>query len=169
MLAESSRDEPEAVMKHMGCIQGQDYQSALWAIGMRSKYGTTVTQVERAFSDRKIVRTWLLRGTIQVASAPNVRWISSLLSPGLTKVALKRESNRGLDQETVQRIEKLFVEKLRGGNKLTRTGMYKLVEAAGVGAENNLGYHMLYRAAWEGIICFGDEEGDEDTFVLLDE
>lgn len=169
MLDGVSSNGPEEVMKHMGCIQGQDYQSALWAIGMRSKHGTTVSQIKRAFSSRKIVRTWLLRGTIHVANAPNVKWISNLLTPGLIKIALKRESNRGLDQETVDRVEKLFVEMLTGGNKLTRTEMYNLVEAGGVSPENNLGYHMLYRAAWDGLICFGDNDGDENTFVLLDE
>ena len=168
-LDDSKRADPAEVMIHMGCIQGQDYQSALWAIGMRSKPGTTFRNVEAAFSDRKIVRTWLLRGTIHIADATNVKWISKLLSPGLLKLALKREANRGIEPEKIRKIEEIFMGRLKKEHQLSRTDMYRLLEESGESPENNFGYHMLYRAAWDGIICYGDRKGDEDTFALRDE
>ena len=47
--------------------------------------------------------------------------------------------------------------------------MYRIMSECGVPTENNLGYHMLYRAAWDGLICMGPQHGREQTFALLDE
>jgi hypothetical protein len=63
----------------------------------------------------------------------------------------------------------MFYDALKGGKRLTRKEMYKVLDIGRVPSKNNLGYHMLYRAAWDGLICFGPYAGKEQTFVLLDE
>jgi hypothetical protein len=53
--------------------------------------------------------------------------------------------------------------------RLTRDEMYKVLEKGGVDVAGLSGYHLLYRAAWDGLICFGPHKGRQPTFELLDE
>jgi hypothetical protein len=165
----SALDAPEQVVYSMGSMQAQDYQASLWAIALRSKYGTTKSDVENAISKRKIVRTWLMRGTLHFASSQDIRWMIKLFGKRLLQTARQRDAHLGLSDKTVEKTMRLFYNALKGGNTLTRSEMYKILENGGVPSKNNLGYHMLYRAAWDGLICFAAHDGKEQTFALLDE
>ena len=48
---------PEDVVKWMGALQAQDYQQALWAVGLRMS-APTLASVEQAIASGKIVLTW---------------------------------------------------------------------------------------------------------------
>ena len=159
---------PEEVLKDLGAAQAQDYTAALWAIGLRSK-SCSKSDVEAAVVGRGIARTWLMRGTLHFAASSDIRWMLKLFSPRLVRTAESRDRHLGLTDETVKKTRSLFRNALRGGRQLTRSAMYEVMERGGVPASNNLGYHMLYRAAWDGLICFGPHSGAEPTFVLADE
>ena len=150
-------------------LQAQDYQASLWAIGLRCKQGTTKREVENVIRTRKVVRTWLLRGTLHFAASIEVKWITELIYPRLLRIAMLRDQHLGLSNETVERTKSVLFNALKGGKQLTRSEVYKLFKSTNVPIENNLGYHMLYRAAWDGLICFGPNNGKEPSFVLLDE
>lgn len=167
-ISSDARQEPESVLAHLGAVQAQDYPAALWAIGLRSKSGTR-SDVEAAVTKRKIARTWLMRGTLHFASSSDVGWMLKLFSPRLVNTAIARDRHLGLSDETVKKTKSLFRRALQGGKRLSRTDMYRVMERGGVPATDNLGYHMLYRAAWDGLICFGPHSGKEPTFVLAEE
>ena len=59
---------PGAVVRWLGAVQAQDYQQSLWAIGLRMHH-STVADIEQAIADRKIVRTWPMRGTLHFVPA----------------------------------------------------------------------------------------------------
>lgn len=153
----------------MGPMQGQDYEAALWAIGLRCVGKARRRDVEESIRKREITRTWLLRGTLHMAASEDIRWMIGPIRQRLKAIAGKREENLGLGGAVVEKAEKAMEEALRGGNILTRGEMYRIMEETGVPTGNNLGYHMLYRAAWDGLICMGPQQGREQTFVLLDE
>ncbi len=159
---------PEAILKDLGAVQAQDYTAALWAVGLRCK-SCSKSDVEAAVAGRKIARTWLMRGTLHFAPSSDIKWMLRLFSPRLVRTAESRDRHLGLTDETVRKTRSLFRRALRGGKHLTRSAMYEVMERGGVPASNNLGYHMLYRAAWDGLICFGPHTGAEPTFVLADE
>ncbi len=82
---------------------------------------------------------------------------------------MARDKHLGLDDAMVQKTEELFRNALTKKNFLTRAQMYELMDKMGmVGSRNNMGYHMLYRAAWDGLICFGPQIGGEQTFTLME-
>ncbi|MGD0728743.1 MAG: winged helix DNA-binding domain-containing protein [Candidatus Micrarchaeaceae archaeon] len=157
----------------MGAMQAQDYPASLWAMGLRCKDGTTIKDIENAIAKRKISRTWLMRGTLHFATSSDIHWMLKLFAPRLLSTAMVRDRHLGLSDKVVEKTKTMFYNALKGGKHLTRKEMYKVLEKAGIKSNNglgsNLGYHMLYRAAWDGLICFGPYEGREQTFVLLDE
>lgn len=65
---------PLETVQSTGAFQAQDYLSALWAIGLRTK-NSTLSSVEKAISDRVMVRSPLLRNTIHIVPAANYRWM----------------------------------------------------------------------------------------------
>lgn len=160
---------PDEVVSKLGSMQAQDYFSALWAIGLRSREGTCIQDVEKAVEDRWIVRTWLNRGTVHFSNASDTKWMLDLFSAGLSKIASKRDTNLGLTEGLIKEVERVFVEALGFHEILTRQQMYDVMETTGVATRQvNLGYHMLYRAAWDGLICFGPQKDRKQTFVRMD-
>lgn len=53
--------------------------------------GATDASIEQAIADRNIVRTWALRGTLQIIAAKDVRWITQLV--GSRIIASKAKSD----------------------------------------------------------------------------
>ena len=166
---DSRANSPEEVLLSLGAIQAQDYPAALWAIGLRCRDSTTKADVEEAIVEREISRTWLMRGTLHFAPSHDVHWMLKLFAPRLVKAAHSRDRNLGLGDDVIKRAEELFAAALRGNKQLARDEMYKILEKGGVNIAGNLGYHMLYRAAWDGLICFGPHLGKQPTFELLHE
>lgn len=164
----SKGPDPETVLKGLGAVQAQDYSAALWAIGLRCR-AVTKSDVEAAVASRKLTRTWLMRGTLHFAASSDIAWMLKLFSPRLVRTAEARDRHLGLSDEVVRKTRSLFRKALRGGRQLTRSQVYQAMQKGGVPASNNLGYHMLYRAAWDGLICFGPQAGREPTFVLAEE
>src|ERR1700738_5479190 len=70
---------PDAVVSSLGALQAQDYSAVLWAIALRLP-ASTESDIRQAIIDRKIVRTWPMRGTLHFAAAADVRWMLALLT-----------------------------------------------------------------------------------------
>ena len=157
----------EAVSRLLG-VQAQDYAGASWAIGLRLP-ASTMADIERAITDRQIVRTWPMRGTMHFVAAEDVRWMLPLLTPRVLARAAGRESQLELDARTFARARSLFAEALRGGRRITRPDAMALLEGAGIPVTGQRGYHILWRLAQEGLIVLGPMEGRQQTFALLDD
>jgi hypothetical protein len=67
------------------------------------------------------------------------------------------------------RCRELFILALEGNRQLTRGAMLELLERDGISTANYRGYHILWRMAHEGILCFGKRSGKQHTFALLGE
>jgi hypothetical protein len=167
-IAPPALTTPAAVVNRLVAIQAQDYKQALWAVGLRQP-ATTQAAVEQAIASKQIVRTWPMRGTLHFVAAANVRWLLALLTPRMLANAARRHQQLELDEATFVRAEALFVSALAGGCQLTRSQVMDVLEKAGIATTGQRGYHILWRAAQTGLICFGPRRGKEDTFVLLDE
>jgi winged helix DNA-binding protein len=141
----------------------------LWAVGLRTR-GATETSIEQAISERKIVRTWPLRGTLHFVAAEDARWMLDLCGPrtlARNTARLKREY--GIDSRVVASSRKVLIDALRGGNCLSRPEVYRRLEEAGIATQGSRGLHLLWWLAHEGLICVGPRAGKQQTFVLMDE
>ena len=161
-------EHPAEVVRWMGAIQAQDYAQGVWAIGLRTA-SATLADVEQAIADRKIARTWPMRGTIHFVPPEDVRWILQLTAARLLAGGRSRQAQLGLDQAILERSRQLFQDALQGGRRLTRPEMMALLEGAGISTEKQRGYNILVYAALTGLICMGPMQKKQQTFVLLDE
>lgn len=159
---------PEEVVRRLGAIQAQDYHQALWAIGLRTAQAT-VADVERAIADGRILRTWPMRGTIHFVPPEDARWMLKLSASRMIAADGRRQEQLELDDRILERCGRLVQDALRGGRRLARPEMMRLLEDAGVRTESGRGYHILWYASQTGLICIGPMLGKQQTFVLLEE
>ncbi len=159
---------PADVVAWFGAVQAQDYAGALWALGLRTK-GATEALVEQALTDRSLVRTWPLRGTLHFAAAADVRWMVRVFGPQTIARHARRFKQFELDERIFARCTAATIKALEGGRQLSRPRLYALLEKAGVRTGGTRGLHIVWRLAHDGLICFGAREGKQRTFVLLEE
>jgi hypothetical protein len=167
-IALGQASDPGSVVARLGAMQAQDYAGAVWGVGLRLK-GATEADIERAVAERRIVRTWPMRGTLHFVAAEDVRWMLELGTPRIVAGSLSRQRQLELDDTIFARARDLFIGALQGGKQLTRDDMYQVLEEAGITTDGQRGYHILWRTAQDGCICFGSHTGKQPTFVLLDE
>jgi hypothetical protein len=165
-IIRSSCRTPVEVVAKLGAMQAQDYSGALWSIGLRLTNATEAA-IERAISNREIIRTWPMRGTLHFVAAADIRWMLELLTPRVIAGSAYREKRLELHETIFARCRKLFTRALSGDRQLAREAMLDLLEREGISTANNRGYHILWRLAQEGLICFAGRSGKEHTFALL--
>lgn len=167
-IANPAFSQPGAVVDWLGALQAQDYDGALWSIGLRM-VSATRRSVEQALADRTIVRTWPMRGTLHIVAARDARWLLALLTPRVIAQTAGRYRQLELDEVTFSRSKAVFAKALQGGKQLTRAELQQMLEQANIATAGQRGYHILVRAAQDGLICFGVPRGKQQTFALLDD
>lgn len=159
---------PEQVVAWLGAVQAQDYLGALWAVGLRMKAGTEAS-VEAALAERRIVRTWPMRGTLHFVAADDARWMTELLAGRPAARAAGRLRSFGIDEAVLRRARRVLEKRLAGGAPMTRPAAYRALEEAGIASGEQRGLHVLWRLAQDCVVCFGPRDGKQHTFVLFDE
>lgn len=173
--------KPEDVVRHLGAMQAQDFNGALWAVALRLEK-PDIGAVEKALASRKIIRSWPARRMLHFVAAADARWMLDLMLPlALKGMAPAGERAYGLTQEVMTQAEKIVRKALKGGKALNRAELYEALDNGGVAprgvrspqdkffSPTGRGLHILVRLAHEQLICFGPRNGKEQTFVLLDE
>ncbi|MEV6711031.1 winged helix DNA-binding domain-containing protein [Lentzea sp. NPDC051208] len=159
----------EDVVRSLGAMQGQDYGQSLWAIGLRTA-AARIADVEEALRTGRVVRTWLMRGTIHYVPAEDVRWMLGLFGArDLARLTPKAWQYHHMTPELMSLARKTFVEALTGGGCLTRREMIDLMAGVGIPDDRQQSYFTFIHLAQEGLVVPGPPRGKEQTFVLLDE
>ncbi len=110
-----------------------------------------------------------MRGTLHFVAAADARWMLDLLAPRVIAATAGRRQQLELDTRVFTRSRKVIVKALEGDRQVTRSGLYQLLEAAGISTRDGRGLHILMHFALEGLVCFGAREGKQPTFALLAE
>jgi hypothetical protein len=158
----------EAVSAQLA-VQAQDYLGALWGVGQRVA-GAREATIERALTERSIVRGWPLRGTLHFVAAEDLHWLLDLLAPRVLQRSRRRLKDEfELDDRVVERARRVCERVLGGGRALTREALYAAFENARIHTGDSRGLHLVWWLAHAGVLCFGTRAGKQQTFVLLDE
>lgn len=143
---------PADALAWMGPMQGQDYSGALWSVGLRLPSATDKS-VEQAIADKRILRTWIMRGTLHLVAREDLRWMVNLVGSKIISSSAARYRELELDTETVHRSNDILAHALRDGKELDRPALLALLEAAGISTKGQRAPHLLQRAAYAGLMC----------------
>lgn len=143
---------PAEIVSWLGAIQAQDYAGAKWSIGLRLP-GVSDKDVEIALKNGSMVRTWALRGTLHFVAANDFRWIVNLLAPRIISRNARRYRELGLEEEELSECSKILKNALKGGNRLTRRELIKILQDNNISTEGQRAAYILQRASLDGFIC----------------
>lgn len=161
-------EDAVAVVERLGALQAQDLAAARWVIGSRMSR-PTVAAVDDALESRRVVRSWPMRGTLHVVPTRMLRPVLALTGPRVLGRASLRHERLGLgDRE--YRIARAAVEReLTGGASATRDELAAMWADAGIPAEGQRTYHLIWWLALDAVLCCGPVDGRVQHFALLDE
>lgn len=161
-------DSVADVVRWMTAMQAQDFLGAKWAVGLR-RPGTTDAAVEAALTDRSILRSWPLRGTLHFVASEDLHWMLSLSRDRMVKRAASNFAAEGLTEVVLGRAADAMRTSLAGGHAMTRDEVYRLLAESGVSESGQARYHALWYLCQTGVLCMGPPQDKSQTFVLLDE
>ena len=163
---------PATILREVCGLQAQLWSAATLGIRARSA-GLDAGKVGGALNDeRSIVRTWLMRGTLHVVAAEDVRWLLHLLGPVFARAGATRHAQLGLDDDLKSRGVAAIREILTSSGPLTRYELVDRVRSRQVvlDPKTQAPIHLIALAALQGILCLGPDRDDgESTYVLLDD
>lgn len=159
-----------ATVHHLLAVQAQDHYASLWALGLRTQATTREADVEQAVADRRVVRSWPMRGTLHLVAAEDLRWLLALLAARVVDLDRKRiERDYGLDARTLGRYTEVIQRLLEGGKAMSRPALYEALAGQGIATEGSRGLQILGHLSHVGVLCQGPRDGKQSTFVLLDD
>lgn len=162
------RDATETV-QHLLAVQAQDPAAAQWALGLRTS-GTAEADIERAVQERRIVRSWPMRGTLHLVAAEDLRWMLALMASRIIALDSKRiEREFGLHDQALGHCRDAVERVLEGGRSLSRPALYAALAERGIDVAGPRGLQIIGRLAHEGLICQGPRTDKQPSFVLLEE
>ncbi len=141
-------------------------QRGLWA---RSA-GSTADDVERArVEQRSIVRTWAMRGTLHLLSRDSLSPLYSAFGLRFIRTSKSRYRQLGLSEQIMERAVAAIAAMLTKRGAMTRQEIADGLAADRIPHEAQITFHLIRRAAFQGLACYGPERGSDSTFVLLED
>jgi len=133
--------------------------------------GLDARDVDRALNEkRSIVRSWLMRGTLHLVAAEDLRWLVELLGPVFARAFATRHAQLGLDDDLKTRGVVAIRQILTDG-PLARRELVDRLRAHNIALDlkTQAPIHLIGLAALQGVLCIGPEHDGEATYVLLDD
>jgi hypothetical protein len=162
-IAEPSAADPGEAARRLLALQGQDYAGALWSLGLRTP-GSTAVDVQRAFDDGELVRSWPFRSTLHVVAADDVGWMVALTGDRELAKTAGRHRQLGLEASDFARAEAIARDRLRG-TRLERRELLTAFADEGMDVSGQRGAHLLVRLAQSGVAVLTGK----DTWRLLED
>lgn len=155
--------------QRMLAVQGQDWRSARWALGIRTPE-SSVADVHEAFNRGLIVRSWPMRGTIHLLTASDIGWMQRTTNRRVLAGAAKRREFLGITDAMLDRLVETSIAALRGSNGMDREQLSAVWTEAGVEWKSNWRYHLIWWLCQNGIAVLGPvSERGEPRLVLVSE
>lgn len=163
---------PATLLRQVVGLQAQVLSAAALGLRARSK-GLRASDVTGAINvERTIVRSWLMRGTLHLVAADDLRWLVQLLGPVFARAGATRHAQLGLNDDLKTRGVVALRRILSDAGALTRNELLDRVRDRGIALDpkTQAPIHLIGIAAMNGVLCAGPERDDgESTYVLLDD
>lgn len=152
-------------------VQAQDPAASRLGLRARAR-GLTDEAVRRAIDvDRSLVRTWLMRATIHLVTAADLRWLLRLIAPSIERRHAARWQRLGLTPSVLDKTASALEELLADGPGTLREIRAGFAER-GITFDSDdpqaAELHAVLHASTIGLTCRGPDRGRTNTYVLLD-
>jgi hypothetical protein len=166
-LASPAKPQPDRLLAQICGLQAQEQSSAALGLRARSR-GLTAAAVERSRDERSVVATWCMRGTLHLLAADDAGWLVGLLGPVFLPAARGRLAQLGLGADRADIAVRRVRDALARRGPLTRREIGELLARGRprIDPKSQLVYHVVRRAALEGVLCGGPSRDGEQTYVL---
>ena len=162
-------DTPQAVVRHLGVVQSQDFGGALWAVAQRTKTASKKA-LEAAIADGTILRTHIMRPTWHFVAAEDILWIAELTKDRLLQALSYYFRKLELSEAILSQTDSLLCDVLTGNKQLTRSELATALASQKVDVNDPLRLgHMIIHAEANGLICSGAPRGKQQTYALVSE
>jgi hypothetical protein len=167
LLSGSPARTPEDVVGRILAVQAQDERGLRLAVRSRST-GLTVADVDAAFDDRRLVVTWLNRGTLHLVRTEDYRWLHSLTAPRVAPRVHHRLRGLGVGAATEERGVAVVVAAVENEGPLSRHQLRERLEAAGVPTAGQVLIHLLASASLQGLVVRGPVVDGHHAYVSVE-
>ena len=169
-LAARSAADPAGVAAAAVGLQAQDVGAARLGVRARSTAVDEAAVVNAIQHERSVVRTWLMRSTVHLVAAADLRWMAGLYGPIMERNHRTRWRNLGITEPLIDAAA-IHARELLDGRGLTRHELAGELAGRGVelGEDGQAATHLLAALTARGLTCRGADRGRDATFVLLDD
>jgi len=161
-LATRPARSPEAVAERLLAIQGQDPRGARLAVRARSE-GLVASDIDIALDERRLIVTWVNRGTLHLIRAEDYPLLQALTTPQLWTSSRTRLKQTGVGDKADRGVE--TVRRALEDGPRTRAELREALDSADVPTEGQALIHVLYYASLHGVCVRGPMVGKEHAFV----
>jgi hypothetical protein len=151
-------------------LQAQDPGAA--RLGVRARTGAVDEEavLDAVRVERSVVRTWLMRSTVHLVAAADVRWMTVLFGPMIEGRNRSRWRQLGITDPVIETAVP-HVRELLGGKNLTRHEITAELAARGilVADDGQAPTHLLAALTARGLTCRGLDLGRDATFALIED
>jgi hypothetical protein len=169
LAARSGADTAGVAAAAVG-LQAQDIGAARLGVRARSTAVDEASVVNAIQRERSAVRTWLMRSTVHLVAADDLRWLAQLYGPVMERNHRTRWRNLGITEPMID-TALAHARELLGGRGLTRHELAAELAAGGLelGDDGQVPTHLLAALTARGLTCRGADRGRDATFVLIDD
>ncbi len=163
-LATRPARSPEAVAERLLAIQGQDPRGARLAVRARSE-GLVASDVDRALDERRLIITWVNRGTLHLIRAEDYPLLQATTTPPLWTSCRTRLRQTGVGDAADRGVE--TVRRALADGPRTRVELRDALDSADVPTAGQALVHVLFYATLQGVCVRGPMVGKEHAFVAV--
>lgn len=171
LYPDASTESLVEVVRSLGGVNAQFGPAMMLSLRARVK-GLEMADVKDAIAEKRLVRTWTMRGTIHLIDSDDLGRMVSLLGPAILAKGRRRRLELGLDEDILERSLGEITAILKDREPLTRDELTDILIDRGIALErkSQAPYHLIVYAALKGIICMGpDRENGDHTYCLVSE
>lgn len=159
-------DTAAEVVRHLGCVQSQLHDMAMWAVARRTT-GLTLDDVQQDFARGDFIRTHVLRPTWHFVGPDDIGWLLALTAPRISKLLAAGNVPIGLTADHLQRGAEIIVAAVSAGAPLMRSELATRLAEAGLPHQGQALAHLVMHAEINALIVNGPMRGKQHTYVPL--
>lgn len=154
------------VVRHLGAVQSQLHDLALWSVGRRTT-GLRLADLQQAFERGEFLRTHVLRPTWHFVDPSDIGWLLALTAPRIARLIAAGNPAIGLTHDHLERGAEVIVAALADGEPCTRSELAEQLAEAGLPHAGQALAHVVMHAEINALIVNGPMRGKHHTYVRL--